>query len=1525
MKVVRNTYRVLRSIALAAVLMVASVYVLLYILLAMPPVQSYIRGVAESELSDYLKGRVRIGRLDIVPFSELRLYDIEVAPNEGEEPVLSVVRLGAGIDLGRLLFTGAIDISYVEISGVKAYITQKSKDGPLNIDFILKAFAPKDKNKPPAKFNLDIRKIAIRNGSVRFYRLWCKEGAADKIDFNRLKVDSLYADLKLPKLSNDLVAADVSRLSFRLAPSLTVSNLKAAVTYTPQKLRIDGFRLELPQSEIKIPNLELVYGSPAEIADELKEGNLHLSIPDAVITPSDFRSLLPVLAGSDEKVMLSLAAEGNLQEIYKLSVDIRVPEVSSAVKVEGKVAELLHPKYLTANINKLDATVDASLLKVAERIGLKIPEKVSSICRNIGRIELTGSGSADVERSRFSGKGEVATGQGSLRFQVDKSDKIAGTISSNGFDVGGAIGLQAIGKAAFVASATVMPGAGWPAGEAELSVENLILFNKPLAGIELSCVSTGESAEISLNSSDHRASFYASADLRKTAENIEGSVEIDIQTLDCDYLSLPARFNGYDVSGKLTAELTGQHQYESMLKIAGSDLRFGNAHGSEAALSRLDGLLYHDGARERTLRLSSDWMDLEASISGNDESNVEVFDFNGVKTAAVELLAQTFPVLGLQSKGNTDSAEKVNVEINLKADDSVYRFWNLPVYPLGNARLSAFLDAETGEAEIAADMPYLQQGKGTLIERTSLSGVLNRETGTFAFGGFTHYPTKKGTLDMDVKILGREGNIYSDIRFLPGAGNLITGNLGFNTILSRNPLSDELQARIDIVPSTLGIAGSEWQLGNCLLEWKDGKGYVDNLSLNSDHQYINVAGVASAETEDRIVARLGGIDLDYVFGILNINYVTFGGIATGEIAASAVMSKEPDIATKFLNVKRFSYNGSPLGDAVLFSRFDVDEKKVEIDADIADGGRHVARIDGGIWVTRDSLSFELDAHKINAGFMSPFVEAFATDVKGRASGKLKLYGTFSDIDLTGRAKADSLSLRLLSTNVAYTGSDSIIMNSGSIEIPGFRVYDRNGNSAVLSGYLKHRYFHEPEFDFRLADAKGLLCYYTSAKDNPVWYGTVYGSGSGHLSGRPGWVGVDVDMTSNRNSSFTFVLSDKEQAADYSFLTFTDRRKESGIQLQPDTVPEFLRRFKKNQTQEQQGEESTVELDIRASVNPGVLVTLVMDPEAGDKITARGSGALQMSYNSKSEDMKMYGKYELEEGDYNFSLQDIILKQFTIKPGSSISFNGDPLAANLDIAATYRVNANLTDLDQSFATDHDLNRTNVPVDALLLVRGDLNQPDINFDIELPTLTADVERKVKSLMSTDDLLSRQIIYLLALNRFYTPENGNMTGNANSGSTELSSVASSTISSHLSNMLSSMTDNLVLSPSFRSDKGDFSDVEVDLGLSSRLLDNRLLINGNLGYRDRNVTGQSTQFVGDFDIEYLLNRSGNLRLKAYNRFNDQNYYLRQALTTQGVGIVVRRDFDNIFSFLRPLRKTSRRNERQSEPQNDNEQDSIK
>ncbi len=321
------------------------------------------------------------------------------------------------------------------------------------------------------------------------------------------------------------------------------------------------------------------------------------------------------------------------------------------------------------------------------------------------------------------------------------------------------------------------------------------------------------------------------------------------------------------------------------------------------------------------------------------------------------------------------------------------------------------------------------------------------------------------------------------------------------------------------------------------------------------------------------------------------------------------------------------------------------------------------------------------------------------------------------------------------------------------------------------------------------------------------------------------------------------------------------------------------------------------MDIRVAVTPEAAVTLVMDPSAGDCIRAHGNGSLHMAYHSANDDLNIWGKYSLTNGQYRFTLQDIIIKDFIIKEGSEIQFDGDPYSVKTNLKAYYATNGNLTDLDESFADDKDVARTNVPVHALMNVTGDIRQPSITFDLEFPTLTSDTYRKVRSIVSTEDMMNRQIIYLLTLNRFYTPDYMASTTKGN----ELFSVASSTLAGQLGNMLGKLSDSWSIAPNLRSDRGDFSDVEVDVALSSRLLNNRLIFNGNFGYRDKTLN--SNQFIGDFDIEYLLNKKGSWRLKAYNRYNDRNYYLRTAQTTQGVGIMYRHEFDNMLKWVKWLR----------------------
>ena len=173
-----------------------------------------------------------------------------------------------------------------------------------------------------------------------------------------------------------------------------------------------------------------------------------------------------------------------------------------------------------------------------------------------------------------------------------------------------------------------------------------------------------------------------------------------------------------------------------------------------------------------------------------------------------------------------------------------------------------------------------------------------------------------------------------------------------------------------------------------------------------------------------------------------------------------------------------------------------------------------------------------------------------------------------------------------------------------------------------------------------------------------------------------------------------------------------------------------------------------------------------------------------------------------------------------------------------------------------------------------------------------------------VSTDEQMEMQIIYLLGIGRFYTYDYSNTNVDNGTQSSAMNSLLSSTLSGQLNNMLSHIINSSQWNFGTNLSTGDkgWTDMEVEGMLSGRLLNNRLLINGNFGYRDNQLA--NTNFVGDFDVQWLLTPSGDIRLKGYNQTNDR-YFAKTTLTTQGIGLLFKRDFGHWKElFHRTLRR---------------------
>ncbi len=1487
MKILRWTYKSLRGVIVTLIVMVALIPAVLFVGLSLPPVQNLIRQKAETELCKLLGVDVEIGRVGIAPFSSITLRDVVVHDTDGKE-ALRVKKLGAGIDLMHL-FRGDILVTYAELYDMAADIYRATPGSPLNIQPIIDNLKPKDPNKPPTRFDLAINTVVIRKSELHYNVL--DQPVTDRFNPSHIDVYDLQADVTLPRVSNKVTVIDIRRLAFTAENGITVTSLSGKAEVTPSLISLTDLDISLPASRLKFGTFDL----PLKSDWRSMPVDFKLMSPSH-INPSDFSGFMPRLASLDFPVALEMHAEGTPRHLILNRLHVSLPENILNLRAKGQAINLTEGmEAMSLALEQLDLHAEAPrIVELAGKV-VAVPEKLGDLLTALGSVDLKAYGSGSLKAAEIAATLSTAAGKLDLESRIERnpSFSVSGTVFTEGINLGAL--MPEVGPMHDLGiDADVYYAAGNPQNRRAAlkgSIRNMVWHGYSYADIstDLELIGTEIKAMVDVDDPNlgMRLNGYATIPPGESEINIAG----DIAHFNPNALGLIRNYPGYELDLHLESDLAGKNIDNVTGRIDLTDLNFSNPSNPQDPDLKLRqvSLSALTDTAGRHLEIASE------VINGHIDGK---FRFATLIKSAKGILARINPEIFPRHEAEIPLGDDtMTLSLVVEPDNPVSRFIHLPVGIITPVTLNGSIDAPSATIDADIIAPYLQQ-KDKLIEGTALHISANGLNRNLDFSAATILPTKAGPMTLNLVSTGRDGihdtSVDWNVSRKPN-----NGLLRFTTTFARDSL---LSTTIRVNPGRIVFNDTVWTVAPSDITIANNRVKVNDFRISHRDQLVNIEGEASRDTTSQLTLTLRDINLDYVFETLNIPNVSFGGDATGVFHASRLFSKTPRVFTDNLFVKNLSYNHCVMGDGHICSAWHPEGAgDITIDAVIDEpDGRH-SYVNGSVHPTRELLDFRFKADKAPVGFLQPFMEAFCDDISGYASGDAHLYGTFKLLDMTGDVYGEDLAMHIGFTNTTYHTSDSVHIAPGRIEIDKVTITDDRGHTATLSGLLTHKDFKEPRFLFRVTDARDFLAYDMRENTEHPWFGKVFGTGSVTIAGEPGKVDINVDMATGEGTDFTFVLSDAEVAADYNFLTFRDKTppelKKAMSAGQTDTVPEIVRALRERIRKANEEIPTAYAMTFNIDVTPAAKINLIMDPVGGDKIQATGSGNIRMSYDSSNEELKMYGTYTLNHGSYNFTLQDIIIKEFTIEDGSSISFHGDPYSAQLNIRAYYALNANLSDLDESFLQDRELNRTNVPVHAVLNVTGDMRSPDIAFDLAFPTLTQDTYRKVRSIVSTEDMMNRQIIYLLALNRFYTPDYMNTT----SGN-ELVSVASSTISSQLSNILGQLSDKFSIAPSIRSDRGDFSDVEVDVALSSHLLNNRLLLNGNFGYRDKSLNDNS--FIGDFDIEYLLNRSGSIRLKAYNRYNDQNYYLKSALTTQGVGIVFKRDFDNMFDFIRRLRR---------------------
>lgn len=738
-------------------------------------------------------------------------------------------------------------------------------------------------------------------------------------------------------------------------------------------------------------------------------------------------------------------------------------------------------------------------------------------------------------------------------------------------------------------------------------------------------------------------------------------------------------------------------------------------------------------------------------------------------------------------------------------------------------------------------------------------------------------------------------------------------NLKLNYAFDKNNISTDLIATSTFTPLSINIRPCEIKFNNDLIKcgginlYEESKGNYNltQLSLKQGEQKVDAKGIFSTVGNMNMDLSVKNLELDKIFAFIENEFIKFGGVATGDIAFRK--DSITHAGSKNLFIKDFSYLNGKLGDTDIEADFNLDTKDLNVKADVLCEDGHTSIIEGLVNCgDNDSLDLILDTNKLRIDFINTWIGGFIHNFQGNITGLMHLYGPGERLKLVGEAFAEATFTNNLSGSMftlkdyvsAYKEPDS---DDSHIDITNANLFDKFGNKAIVNAKIDHCHFNNFKYDanLRFNDPSGFLLFDKPTHyNNEMYWGQIFGIGNASFDGRHGGNIIKIDCQTTGKSQLN--LSPEEESYSekgYSFLTFRDKKRYEESEMRDYSNDTFGFYSNKNEDSSM-----SVDFDLNARLNENCQVYVQMDPLGDDRLLCRGTGEILLHFDPTT-NFTMSGEYNMTSGGYLVTMKgDLLNKEFKIQDGSRIVIPGSFSNAELTLNATYSIpSVNLKDLDDSFATLTSLNRTTFPVDCKLLVSGQIAAPQVSFDLEVKNTSDDVQALVHNLIGTPEMLNREVFYLLLFSKFYTPEYAS-TSQSNSGS-ELSSFASSSLTSQLNNILGHISDNFTMGTNFRSDRGDFSDLEMDVSLSTRLFNDRLILNGNLGYRDPanrvGLRNNANSFIGDFDVEYLINRKGSFRAKAYSHYNERDYSINNALTTQGIGFIVRKDFKTIKELM--------------------------
>lgn len=1414
---IHKTLKRFKHIISCIIWTIFALYVILIVLLHLPPVQTFLGSTVATALAQKFGTEVSVGKINLGFFNRIIIDDVRMLDQKGDSMIYAS-RLSAKVDLLPLK-DGKISVSSAQLFGLRANIYRQNAKSDMNIQFMLDSLASKDttQHKP---LDLRIGSVIIRHGSIA-YNQRDIASAAGVFSPQHIGISNLSAHIALHHLTDNDIHLSIKKIAFTDKSGLQVKNLRFKVNADKHQARLSDFQLELPKSHLLLEDLIATYRTDEKgklISETLQfEGGIKPSL----ITLSDVACFAPILRKWNDALYIDTHFSGTSTSARIHQLHFKTQSGSILLKANAKASDWNRKLHWLANIETLHVS-DEGMEQIAANLGSKV--KIPKEVLRLGNIYYKGVASGK-GKSQIGTKGVLRTDAGNVEIDAHQNGKqLYAKVDTKGINLGKILDNAKLG---------------------------IIAAHITAQGTKEHLVAKGEIPLFDFNN-------YRFRNIRLDGSYNKGLID-GLASIADPNINL-------QVAGKYSIP---KKQYEAQLNLA-------HLQPTVLGVKMADNTYTLNDIRVSAKNEGADsYLDLEAPFA-----NIHVkgqYDYGTLVQTMTNMLASKLPTLPGIGKTNNKARNNFSIEAEIASTEILQRMLGVPLDIQQPVVIDGNISDLDRSVNLTAQLPAFSYN------------------GSDYSGGALQMNTEGDTLKVDARIkTGAAGSISPTLHVKAAAAdNTLMASLGYNNHSKSLPIHGALNAEaqfykntdnvstahVDIKPSLIHIGEKPWKVHPADITYSKNHLEIENFEVSHGDQHVAVNGLATPNKEDSIVAQLKDVDVEYILNLVNFHSVDFSGKASGKAIVKSIFN-DPDAYAK-LDIKDFEFEHGPMGILHANVSFSKELSQIDINAVADEGEEHQTLIDGYVSPKRNYIDLGIEAQGTNMKFMESFCGSFMDDIQARAKGKVNLVGDLSDINLVGDLYATGkMHMKQLGTEYSFKNlhahaiPDDILLNNDTI-------FDRNHNMALVSGGIHHKHLTRLSYDLTLK-AHNFLGYDTHEFGDNTFYGTVYATGEVGIHGKSGETIIDIDAEPGPGSIFVYNVASPDAISDKSFIHWHD------------IAPELTDSLKLQQKDADDDIDFSSDMRINFLVNatPNLTLKLMMDPQSGDYITLNGNGVLRANWFNKGS-FDMFGNYVVDHGVYKLTIQNVIKKDFEFMPGGTIAFGGNPYNAPLNLQAKYTVNGvPLSDLSigRSFSSN------NIRVDCLMNITGTPQSPSVDFSMDLPTVNTDAKQMIYSVINSQEEMNQQVLYLLAIGRFYAQTKNNQSSEDADQQSQTSLAMQSFLSGTISQQLNTVLSNVVKSNNWNfganistGDEG-FNNAEYEGILSGRLLNNRLLFNGQFGYRDNANATQS--FIGDFDLRYLIFPNGNLAVRMYNQTNDR-YFTRNSLNTQGLGLIMKKDFN--------------------------------